>query len=78
MKVILTFLIAFSALTNSFAEEKPNLDDLDVLEKIIEGAVEQLDKRKKSDGSNLYYQPRKIRPYTGWKVAFCDNGQVHP
>ena len=76
MKVTLFALFALLVLTASFAKEKTNIDDLDVLEKIIEGAVEKLDERTKPDGSPLYYQPRKLRPYTGWSVGFHDNGQV--
>ena len=54
--------------------ERPNLDDPEVLKKIIDEAV-VLEVAKKADGSLQYFEPLDFAPYqgSGWGVIYYDN-----
>ena len=58
-------------------DDKINLDDNEILDKIIAGAID-LDKlqRKEKEGEILYYAPNKQTPYTGWVKRMHGNGQI--
>jgi antitoxin component YwqK of YwqJK toxin-antitoxin module len=60
--------------------DRPNLDDPEVLKKIIDQAVE-LEVVKKADGSLQYFEPLDFAPYqgSGWGVIYYDsNDQDEP
>jgi antitoxin component YwqK of YwqJK toxin-antitoxin module len=56
---------------------KPDLDDPEKLDKILEGAIDadKLQERGK-EGDELFYAPNSQTPYTGWAKEMHSNGQV--
>jgi antitoxin component YwqK of YwqJK toxin-antitoxin module len=78
MRIILVLVASLLVATNRvFANEKINLDDPKVREKILKEAVptESL-KERGPDGEKLVYQPGEQTPYTGWTKTIYPNGQV--
>ena len=52
-----------------------DLDNPEILNKIIAEAIDGLQKRGKK-GEELSYAPNEQTPYTGWVKSMYDNGQL--
>jgi len=75
MKLLPPLLLVFALLFVGCG--KPDLDDPDTLNKILEEALD-MDKIQEREvkGAVLFYAPNDQKPYTGWIKSMHSNGQV--